>query len=147
MTLRGTSAITATLLLLVAACGSEQPSDTPESVLSALAKAGNDRDDETIRKLVCPEEWREDLTFAATKSAAVDEDPNLKDLTYRFTDSGVKDKTDTTATGRLDVEVEGVPDGSSSVLDRLAAPLPIALYSPDQNIGLVKRDGGWVACR
>ncbi len=142
--------LAALVVLLVPACGTAQPNG-PESALAALAKAADDRDDEAVRRLVCPDEWRESRTFAAKKTELSELDPRLADVRYRITDKGVKAKTDTTATGELEVDVEGMPDDLSprarNGVDAMEAPLPVALLGPDRTIKLVKQNEQWVACR
>ncbi|WP_433272454.1 hypothetical protein ACQPZF_16395 [Actinosynnema sp. CS-041913] len=158
--------LAAVVLLLLSACGGtaeNTPGNTPgntsentsgngpEAALKALAAAADAQDDEAVRKLVCPEVWSQSRTLAAKKAEAVQLDPRLADLRYRLTAKEVRDRTDTAATGLLDVEVEGLPDDLSpetrSGLDAMEAPIPVALLGPDRTIKLVKQGDAWVACR
>ncbi|MBB5958485.1 hypothetical protein FHS29_005093 [Saccharothrix tamanrassetensis] len=154
--------LAAVVVLLLSACGGtpenapentpgNTPEGGPEAALKALVEAADARDDEAVRKLVCPERWSEARTFAAKQAEAAQFDPRLADIRYRFTAKEVRDRTDTAATGLLDVEVEGLPDDLSpeahSGLDAMEAPIPVSLLGPDRTIKLVKQGDTWVACR
>ncbi|CCH32248.1 hypothetical protein ABZ816_34200 [Actinosynnema sp. NPDC047251] len=164
MTLR--APLAAAVVLLLTACGgtpANTPANTPattagttagsgpEAALKALAESADARDDEAVRKLVCPEEWTQSRTIAAKKAELEQLDPRLADLRYRITAKEVRDQSDTTATGVLAVEVEGKPDDLSpeaeSGLETMEAPIPVALMGPNQTIKLVKQGDTWVACR
>ncbi|MEV0677775.1 hypothetical protein AB0I60_14745 [Actinosynnema sp. NPDC050436] len=157
--------LAAAVVLVLTACGSTPPASTPavdtpsastpgggpDAALKALAEAADAGDDEAVREVVCPEQWSDSRTLAAKKVEAAQLDPRLADIRYRLTAKEVRDRADTTATGVLEVEVEGIPDDLSpeaqSGLDAMEAPIPVALLGPDRTIKLVKQGDEWLACR
>jgi hypothetical protein len=136
--------------LLLAGCGGGGDSATPEDALQGLVAAANDSDDDAIAALICPEARGGDRTIAEVKALAREADPALDDFGYALTAGSITEMTDSTAVGVITVEVKGADDVSPAgeqFLNSAGAPHPISLMGENGQINLVKRDGGWLACK
>jgi hypothetical protein len=140
------------IVLLAAGCGT----DGPEDALDAFADAINDRDDEAVRNLTC-EASHEDIVATLSdpfKNNPIDVyevEPRLRDLRYKAEAGDIVEESDSAATGKVDITVEGVPDDLSpegqQVMDSVQVAFPLTLISgKDDTVKLIKEGDAWVVC-
>jgi len=140
------------VILLAAGCGS----DGPEGALDAFADAINDRDDDAVRNLTC-EASHEDIVATLSdpfKNNPIDVyevEPRLRDLRYLAEGGDIVEESDTAATGKLEITVEGVPDDmpqeAQQVMDGVQIAFPLTLINQkDDTVKLIKEGDAWVVC-
>jgi hypothetical protein len=142
------------VVFLAAGCGAEGPEDA----LDAFVDAINERDDEAVQKLTCEASHK---GSAATLSdpfkgnpMGIDVyavEPRLRDLRYLAKGGDIVEESDSTATGKVEITVEGVPDDlapeAQQVMDSAQIVFPLMLINPeDDTVKLVKEGDAWVVC-
>lgn len=142
------------IVLVAAGCGADGPEDT----LDAFADAINDRDDKAILGMTCKASHE---NISATLSDpfknnqmgidVYEVEPRLRDLHYTAQAGDIVEESDSAATGKLEITVEGVPDDmppeAQQVMDGVQIAFPLTLIDgKDDTVKLIKEGDAWVVC-
>ena len=150
----GRLAGTLAIVLVAAGCGSDGPDDT----LDAFADAINDRDDKAILGLTCKASHENIQATLAdpfeNNPMGIDVyevEPRLRDVRYEAEAGDIIEESDTEATGKVEISVEGVPDDmppeAQQVMDSVQIVFPLTLISgKNDTVKLIKEGDAWVVC-
>jgi hypothetical protein len=140
------------VVLLAAGCGS----DGPQGALDAFVDAINDRDDQAALDVTCEASHK---NIAATLSDpfkgnpidVYEVEPRLRDLRYLAEGGDILEESDSAATGRVEITVEGVPEDmppeAQQVMDGVQIAFPLTLINQeDDTVKLIKEGDAWVVC-
>jgi hypothetical protein len=140
------------VVLLAAGCGS----DGPQGALDAFVDAINDRDDKAVLDLTC-EASHENIAatlsdpFKGSPIDVYEVEPRLRDLRYLAEGGDILEESDSAATGKVEITVEGVPEDmppeAQQVMDGVQIAFPLTLINQqDDTVKLVKEGDAWVVC-